>query len=374
MAISEACRQAIRLSMTQGLGLRAFYLLYDQAGSLDNIFAQKWKNDPPSSTYQRLLNQALSPSSDAAQHAYLERLERWLEDDVSCSAVCIEDAAYPALLKQIYCPPPVIYLKGNVQHLRSPSLAIVGSRKPTVTGLKNAQAFAQSATRAGIMVVSGMAMGIDATAHRAALTNGGKTCAVWGTGLDIVYPRKHISMAEEIAANGLLVSEMKLGTPPRPQHFPRRNRLISGLSMGVLVVEAGLKSGSLTTAFHALEQNRNVFAMPGAIGNLLSKGTHLLIKQGAYLVDEIEDILEHYESVLEDVAHSVPDAFDEPDIDEVQRRVLSSMGDDIVDVDELSARVPGSTANLLSQLVNLELNDLVAKVPGGYQRIKRLNS
>jgi DNA processing protein len=209
--------------------------------------------------------------------------------------ITLADSQYPQKLLEISDPPPVLYAKGDLDCLSLPAFAIVGSRHASVQGEQNAEAFAQALSQQGFCIVSGMALGIDAAAHRGVLQAGKKTIAVVGTGLDIVYPAKHRDLAHQIVAQGIVLTEFPLGTPSRPENFPRRNRIISGLSLGCLVVEAKVKSGSLITARFAAEQGREVFAIPGSIHSPMSKGCHELIKQGAKLVDHIKDITDELE-------------------------------------------------------------------------------
>ena len=213
----------------------------------------------------------------------LDAAQRWLEDPVN-QVVTFADEAYPRLLLEITDPPPLLYVKGNPALLDCASLAVVGSRNATQQGRANAQAFSQELSEGGFTIISGLAIGIDAAAHTGGLAALSSSIAVVGTGLDIVYPARNRDLAHRLAEEGALVSEFALGTPALASNFPRRNRLISGLSRGCLVVEAALKSGSLITARYALEQGREVFAIPGSIHSPLSKGCHLLIKQGAKLV------------------------------------------------------------------------------------------
>ena len=205
--------------------------------------------------------------------------------------ITLADEIYPKALLEISDPPAMLYAKGDLSTLNLPSIAIVGSRNASTQGEKNAENFAQALAESGLCIVSGMALGIDGAAHRGALkANQGRTIAVVGTGLDIVYPSKHRDLAHQIASQGLMLSEFAIGTPSRPENFPQRNRIISGLSLGCLVVEANIHSGSLVTAKFATEQGREVFAIPGSIHSPVSKGCHLLIKQGAKLVDTTKDI------------------------------------------------------------------------------------
>lgn len=257
----------------------------------------------------------------------------------------------------------MLYAKGRIELLNVPSLAIVGSRNATPQGEKTAEAFAQALSDAGYCVVSGLALGIDGAAHRGALAGRGSTVAAVGTGLDIVYPARHRQLAHQISEGGLLISEFPIGTPSMAQNFPRRNRLISGLSLGCLVVEAHLQSGSLITARLAAEQGREVFAIPGSIHSPVSKGCHRLIKQGAKLVETIEDILEELGAIAP-VAAGMDDATpeDEP--------LLEHLGYDPVGMDALVARSGLTSETLSAMLLVLELDGKVASLPGGrYQRI-----
>ena len=216
---------------------------------------------------------------------------RWLSLENNF-LVTLADSHYPKALLEINDPPPVLYAKGKLGLLNQPSIAIVGSRNATTQGKENAEAFAKGLSSYGLCIVSGLALGIDGAAHRGALQANGSTIAVAATGLDIVYPSKHLDLAHQIAKHGLLISEFSLGETSKPENFPRRNRLISGLSLGCLVVEASLQSGSQITARLSTEQGREVFVIPGSIHSPTSKGCHQLIKQGAKLVDNLQDIIE----------------------------------------------------------------------------------
>jgi DNA processing protein len=281
--------------------------------------------------------------------------------------ITLADNHYPQKLLEIPDPPPVLYAKGNLACLSMPAIAIVGSRNASVQGEKNAEAFAQALAIQGLCVVSGMALGIDAAAHRGALQASQKTIAVVGTGLDIVYPAKHRDLAHQIAGQGLILSEFPLGTPSRPQNFPRRNRIISGLSLGCLVVEANVQSGSLITARLATEQGRDVFAIPGSIHSPMSKGCHALIKQGAKLVDHIKDITDELASYL--TQQYTPEISIANPVEE-EDALLSIMGFDPMDVELLIERSNLTGKDLSAKLLMLELENKIASLPGGrYQRI-----
>ena len=307
--------------------------------------------------------------------------------------VTLGDADYPAPLLQIPDPPLMLYAMGQITHLQqlqaTQALAMVGSRNPTPQGRDNASEFARSLAASGLTVVSGLALGVDGAAHEGALqgARAGQlaTIAVVGTGLDRVYPRQHRDLAHRIAQNGLILSEYPLGTPPLAPNFPRRNRLISGLSQATLVIEAALQSGSLITAKQALEQGRDVMALPGSIHSAQSKGCHALIKQGAKLVESAQDVLEELHMPTPQVQSAL--ALDAPDQaggdapsglagaaenagDAAERALLRALGHDPVGLDALQARCGWPTAQLQAQLLELELMGQVGRLPGGlFQRI-----
>jgi DNA processing protein len=277
--------------------------------------------------------------------------------------VTLADRAYPPRLLEIADPPAVLYVDGRTDLLARPSLAIVGSRNATPQGIANAEGFARAFSAAGLTIVSGLALGIDAAAHRGALEGEGTTIAVLGAGVDVVYPPRNAELHRAIAARGAVVSEFPLGTPAIGGNFPRRNRLISGLARGVLVVEAALASGSLITARLAAEQGRDVFAIPGSIHSPLAKGCHALIKDGAKLVESAADVLGELglPAPARTVAQSSP---------EVAHELLQHLGYDPCNVDTLCRR-SGLTPDTVSAiLLQLELEGRVASLPGGrYQRI-----
>lgn len=276
----------ISLSSIHGVGTQTFCQLLKTFGSPANIYAASYSQ----------LKEVVSDKIAAAitqgvnEEALTDSLH-WLSQ-TNNHLVTLADVHYPKALLEITDPPPVLYAKGNLALLNQPSIAIVGSRNASVQGEKNAEAFAYDLCGYGLCIVSGLALGIDGAAHRGALKANGATIAVVGTGLDIVYPAKHRDLAHQIVERGLIISEFALGTPSKPQNFPKRNRIISGLSLGCLVVEANLQSGSQITARLAAEQGREVFAIPGSIHSPMSKGCHQLIKQGAKLVDCLQDIVE----------------------------------------------------------------------------------
>lgn len=279
--------------------------------------------------------------------------------------ITLADESYPPGLLQIHDPPPLIYASGNPSLLRDDHLAIVGSRNATPQGTRNAEEFGRILSNEGFCIVSGLALGIDTGAHRGGLAGRASTIAVMGTGSDTIYPRANAALAREIATKGLLLTEFALGTPPVAGNFPRRNRIIAGLCRGVLVVEAALASGSLITARQAVEQGREVFAIPGSIHSPVSKGCHALIKQGAKLVESAEDIL----AELRPLGKASPQD-PKPQMSGTMNALLQHMGYDLCDVSTLAQRA-GLTPEVVSaMLLQLELEGSVGSLPGGfYQRM-----
>ena len=291
---------------------------------------------------------------------------RWLEQPQN-HLLKITDQDYPSRLLEIANPPSMLFIHGDPELLCLPQLAIVGSRNPTSGGRRSAQEFAEHLATAGLVISSGLAIGIDAAAHQGALTADGLTLAVTGTGLDKVYPAQNRTLAHEIARQGVLISEFPTGTPPLPAHFPRRNRILAGLALGALVVEAALKSGSLITARLAAENGREIFAIPGSIHNPLARGCHALIRDGAKLVETGEHILEELAGQLD--LGPRPPAIDSasPDnaLDPQHQRLLEALGFDPATTDELVARTGFPVSEVSSILLLLEMQGHVSSGPGG---------
>lgn len=379
----------LRLSLTPGIGTQRARQLLKTFGLPQTIFESSPSalsavvgargaealRDPPSGLEQLL-------------HTTCE----WLDADPQHRRVLtLGDPAYPRCLLELEDPPLMLYAMGlpmawttmadgrsGLDLAQAAGLAIVGSRNPTPQGVGNAQDFARALVQAGLTVVSGMALGVDAAAHTGALQSGAghgreaiATVAVVGTGLDRVYPKQHRALAHQIARHGVILSEYHLGTPPLAANFPQRNRLIAGLSRGTLVVEAALQSGSLITARMALDQGRDVFAIPGSIHSTQSKGCHALIKQGAKLVESAQDVLEELQFAQAGLPAETPCA--EPEaVDPEGRALLNALGFDPIGLDALQARSAMATPRLQAQLMALELQGLVARLPGGaFQRIAR---
>ncbi|MFE8100631.1 DNA-protecting protein DprA [Brenneria goodwinii] len=303
----------------------------------------------------------------------LEETQRWLSQPGHHMVSCI-DERYPLLLSNISAFPLLLFVAGELSLLAQPQIAIVGSRNNSPYGEQWGQFFAQELAVSDLVVTSGLAVGIDGIAHRAALNAGGKTIAVLGSGLAHIYPRRHQQLAARILEQGgALVSEFPIATLPLPTHFPRRNRIISGLSLGVLVIEASIRSGSLVTARYALEQGREVFALPGPIGNPMTEGTHWLIQQGAYLVAHPKDVVEQLISELQWLSTGTDRIISavEDDVELPFADVLANVGDEVTPVDVVAERAGQPVPEIVSKLLELELAGWIAAVPGGYVRLRR---
>jgi len=314
----------------------------------------------------------------APDNSAIERDLRWLDAAENHFIPCNSED-YPSLLRDAQNPPAALFVAGDPACLWAPQIAVVGARSSSGAGLANARVFARAFVLAGNVVTSGLAEGVDGAAHDAALKAGGRTVAVLGTGPDLVYPRQHKELALRIIANGALVSEFPPGTPGKPEHFPSRNRIIAGLSLGTLVIEAGLKSGSLITARLAAEQGREVFALPGSIHNPLARGCHKLIREGAKLVETADEVLEDLRSMGasladglrrriggDDAAPAAPNSAHTHDPD--YRKLVSALDAAPCALDELAARTGLAAAALSSMLLVLELEGVVSAENGRYAR------
>lgn len=316
-----------------------------------------------------------------------QRINTVIADCAACYSTILtfDDSFYPRLLKEIYDPPLVLFVQGNKHLLNADQVALVGSRHASVNGRESAFLLASQLVQNQIVVTSGLALGIDAAAHKGALNHDASTIAVVATGLDSVYPTRHKVLAQQILSKqGAIVSEFLPKTPAKPGHFPKRNRIISGLSVGVVVVEAAIKSGSLITARCALEQNRDVFAVPSTVNNPLAKGCHWLIKQGAKLVEETADIINELNltptsntkkntdySKLPDQQSEEQNSYNKkPNKDLYKDELLANVGFEITPIDKIVLQSKGSIEDVLTQLTLLELKGLVTVVPGGYLRLK----
>lgn len=383
----------LRLSLTPGVGDTTARRLLAAFGLPEQIFAQT----------QTALRQVVSAAQSLALltppvswPAQCHLTRAWLAEGAGRSILTLADAAYPRTLLEMSDPPLLLYLQGRTDLLAHPQcLAVVGSRNPTPQGELTAHDMCRALAAAGVCIVSGMALGVDGAAHSGALDAGGATIAVVGTGLDRVYPRRHLALAHRIAHTGLLVSEFGLGSSPSPANFPKRNRIIAGLAQGTLVVEAALASGSLITARLAAEMGREVFAIPGSIHAPQAKGCHALIRQGAKLVETAQDVLEDLRLLVLSAPVPAPaapapgaagagdDAGNDGESAEaapaapagvtaVQARLLERMGHHPMSLDVLQARTGHAAADLQAWLMELELDGHIARAPGGlFQRLVR---
>jgi DNA processing protein len=372
---AQSLRPWLILCRAPGIGSAAVQKLLVTFADAARIVAAK-----PSALRSAGLSENQIRALQAVDEAMIERDLRWLAQP-GCHALGLDDPAYPARLREIAHPPPLLFVQGDPDWLNAPQLAIVGSRHASPQGLENAQAFAAELARRGLTITSGMALGIDGAAHAGALAGGGGTVAVCGTGLDRVYPARHKALAHRIIGSGALVSEFPVGVGAAAENFPRRNRLISGMSMGVLVVEAARESGSLITARLALDQGREVFAIPGSIHNPLARGCHALIRQGAKLVETVDDVLIELapllgmrRALIEQTAAASADVAAER-ISDSQAALLRALGDELLSVDELAARLAQAVAPVQATLTQLELAGWIATAAGGrYQRLARRNA
>jgi len=357
MPFDESLKAWLALSLTHGLGGEGARRLLKEFGSPEAVFAAS------GGLLRNLVKAEVAAEiGKGIDEAALAPVLAWLEEGNN-HLVTLADGDYPQSLLNIPDPPLLLYVKGRLDLLNHPALAVVGSRNATPQGLNNAEAFARTLSDAGLCVISGLAHGIDAAAHRGALRAQGSSIAVVGTGLDKVYPAANRDLAHELAAEGALISEFPLGTPPLAANFPRRNRIISGMSLGCLVVEASLQSGSLITARLALEQGREVFAIPGSIHAPQSKGCHALIKQGAKLAETAQDILEELGGLP---IPASSDALQQG----AGSALLEQIGFDPVDLDTLSMRSGLTVGELSAMLLTLELEGRISTLPGSqYQRI-----
>lgn len=347
------------------LGAAAWLAALEHIGAPEDIVAAK-RSDLESLG----LNAATIERLKAPDAAVLERFERWLAAPAH-GLITLDDPGYPALLKQTSAAPTALWIHGAGRELlAAPQLALVGSRSATTGGRETAQRFARSLSEHGLTITSGLARGIDAAGHIGGLEGGSGTIAVLGSGIDIIYPRQHEKLAERILEHGLIVSEYPPGVPPQRHHFPARNRIIAGLSVGALVVEASTRSGSLITARLAGEYGREIFAVPGSIHNPVSRGCHLLIRQGAKLVETADDVLVELAPLLQlpfgaDAHAAPPDRTAKAtDLPDEYLQLLDCIGFDPTSINEIVTRSTLTTAEVSSMLLLLELEGQVEALPG----------
>jgi DNA processing protein len=366
----DSLRAAAIFARTSSLTAEQVRALVDATGSLESA-ASIGSRVPAGVELAPASRAFLAAPDDATIDADLQ----WLESS-GARLVPVTSADYPPLLARISRGPPVLYVLGDVAALASPQLAMVGSRSPTASGRSTARDFASFFARAGLTITSGLALGIDAASHEGALLGNGQTVAVCGCGLDTVYPRQNTALAARIREHGALVSEFPPRTPPLPPHFPQRNRIISGLSFGTLVVEAARHSGSLITAQHALEQGREVFAIPGSIHNPLARGCHKLIREGAKLVESADDVLSEVQNFLgvQPLASASATAdggpANGPVLDKEYEILLDALGFEPASIDVLVSRTGFPSESVASMLLILELQGRIKPHAGGrYGRI-----
>jgi len=355
----------LALSLAPGIGGRTFHRLLRRFGSPGRVFTSRRKDLEEIRGLRSTTIEAIKSS------ALKETAEREMSRLRSLGIQIIQwgTEKYPNYLTNISDPPPLIYLNGTLLPEDERAVAVVGSRQASAYGLNACKKICKELAWQGWTVVSGMARGIDSAAHRGALEGGGRTVAVWGTGLDVVYPPENLALSKDIASSGAILSEFPLGTPPEPGNFPVRNRIISGLSLGVTVVEATVKSGSLITARMALDQGRQVFAVPGPLGRPTVEGPHRLIKEGAKLVESAEDIIEELLPMVDRKLHrdikGLPIG-EHPELNEKERRLWELLGMDPLHIDAIANAVDLALAETAELLLRLEIKGLVKQLPGTF--------
>jgi DNA processing protein len=363
----DSLAEWLTLVATPGLGVaRLEKLLAHFSGKVRNIFKASASDLMACGMNQLQIDAILQPNQ-----MFIRQSLAWLDADSNHFVLPIDHPLYPPLLKQTASPPLILFAQGQLNILSNPQLAIVGSRNPSHSGKACARSFARDLAACGWTITSGMALGIDALAHLGALDAQGNTIAVMGCGIDAIYPKKNAALAASILANqGLIISEFAPNSPAKPENFPRRNRIISGLALGTLVVEAALKSGSLITARYALEQNREVFAIPGNIFNPMTQGCHHLIQQGAKLITSIQDINEEFELFFtEPKSSSSIKSQKNSQQSLATERLLDSVDFEATPLDIVAERSGMTLSEVMSQLLEYELRGLVTAVPGGYVKL-----
>ena len=349
-------KHRVGFTLIPGIGRARFARLEQHFGQMERAWSASAAELEAAGLDGRAVKAIVSHRPKISLDDEMEKLER-----LKVKVLTVGDGAYPRMLKEIYDPPPVLYVRGNLTAEDEWSLAVVGTRRPTYYGREVTEQVVSDLARNRITIVSGLAKGIDAAAHRAALDAGGRTIACFGCGLDSVYPRDHVKLAREIMERGALVSEFPLGATPRRENFPLRNRIMSGLSLGVLVVEAGQGSGALITAGLALEQNREVFAVPGSVLSAMSRGTNKLIQEGAKLVGEANDILEELNLTM---AVQQTEARELLPPTDTEALLLGCLAAEPTHIDEVRRQACLPIETVSSTLAMMELKGMVQQVGG----------
>ncbi len=371
-SISQPASYFLALALTPGLGPTRVRKLVEHFGSAERVFHA-------SLTELEATGMPVVAAQSLATGKSMELAQQEIAKAADCGAkiIALEDSAYPARLKEIYDPPIVLFVRGSVESLSTPGIAMVGTRHPTPYGLGMAERLSKDLAARGLVIISGMARGVDTASHRGAIAAGGKTVAVFGTGIDVIYPKENNRLSEQILSlGGALISEFPIGTFAAPQNFPIRNRIISGMSAGVLVVEAAEYSGTRITARCALEQNRDVYAVPGNVTNKGSWGPNTLIKQGAKLVATWEDVWEELPTDIQDSLNSLRDESSPPETASLfpedvptphQKKIMRLLkSDESTHIDEIVERLEQelSSSEIFSALFELELDGKVRQLPG----------
>ena len=360
----------LTLSSLPNIGWSRAHKLIDLFGSIEKLFQASFAE-----LTDRNIHRDIARRICQADAQNFKSSLNWLQESSQHHILTPDDNNYPRLLLQSQRPPLILYCRGQLEWLHHPQLAIVGSRTPTPAGQQLAKDFTTELANAGLIITSGLALGIDGIAHRNALSAGAPTVAVAATGLDRVYPARHLTLAKDITHSGIIVSELPPGTGVRGTNFPTRNRIIAGLSLGVLVVEAAVKSGSLITAAYAIDNGREVFAIPGSVHNSLTKGCHSLIKQGAYLVETAQDILSQLGWLAsgQQALNNQANINEHPSLDSLDdesQMLLKQLDYTTTPIDIIVERCEKSVAEVSAKLLTLELDGWICAVPGGYQRQK----
>lgn len=364
----DALTAQLRLCMVPGVGPKTRKSLLEYFGTAQAVFAAAPSDLRAVSGVGPKLVRAIS---NAMREIDVSR-ELQLCKDRGIGLLFESSAEYPRGLKEIHDPPGVLFVRGEVRPSDALAIAIVGTRHATPYGLAQADRFAQGISRAGYTIVSGLARGIDAAAHRGTLTAGGRTLAVLGSGVSNIYPPEHVDLADQIAKQGAVISESPPDSPPMAGAFPQRNRIVTGMSLGVVVIEAALQSGALISARHAMEQGREVFAVPGRVDNRMARGCHQLIRDGAKLVETVDDVLEELGPLVQatprddgrEIRHPI-----ELTLSEVEQKILSAINDEGISIDEVVASAGLPVPQVLAGISALEIRHLVRRVSG--QRVRR---